>query len=130
MSERPRQYNLGWYRKDVPTAESYLVYVLVPAGLGAFQGNMELERISGSGLPLEKVAAGMKDLASPRRPEDTEGVPLLLEQRLIRRLAAKAVMAHNILPDIVASVGTRTWAQLELTGRQRAILLRAGGVLP
>jgi hypothetical protein len=90
---------------------------------------MVLERISGSGLPLEKVPAGMTDLASPRRPEGAEGVPLLLEQKLIRRLASNAVMAHNILPDIVASMRSRGWSQLELTDRQRT-MLRAGGVFP
>lgn len=128
MSEAPRRYNLGWYRKDLATAESYLVYVLVPDGLGAFHGTMELERISWSGLPLGKVAAGAKDLASPRRPEDTDGVPLLVEQKLIRRLASRAAMAHNILPEIVPSLRARGWSQLELTERQRRLLLRAGGV--
>jgi len=130
VNEQACKYNLGWYRGDIPTAASYLIYVLVPDGLGAFRGTLELERISLSGLPLKKVSAGMKDLASPRRPQDAEGVPLLFEQKLIRGLASKAVMAHNILPTIVPSLRSRAWSQLELTDRQRAILLRAGGVLP
>jgi hypothetical protein len=125
--ERPKRYNLGWYRRDIATAASYLVYVLVPDWLGAFPGAMEFERISGSGLAIPKVFASIGDLASPRRSGDPEGIPLLIEQRLIRALQVRATRAHNTLPEIVPSIKTRGWARLPLDDKQLRKLLLAWG---
>jgi hypothetical protein len=126
--ERPKRYNLGWYRRDIATAASYLVYVLVPDWLGAFPGAMEFERISGSGLAIPKVFASTGDLASPRQAGDPEGVPLLGEQRLIRALQVRATRAHNTLPEIVPSIKSRGWAQMPLDEKQLRQLLRGGGL--
>jgi len=128
LPEKPKKYNLGWYRRDVATAGSYLVYVLVPDWLGSFAGTMEFERISASGLPLPEVRATAGDLASPRRPEDTEGVPLHLEQRLIRALQLKAGRAKNTLPEIVPTTKNQGWSKMPLDEKQRKQLLRAGGI--
>jgi hypothetical protein len=126
--ERPKRYNLGWYRRDVATAGSYLVYVLVPDWLGAFTGAMDFERISGSGLAIPKVSASTSDLASPRRSGDPEGTPLLIEQRLIRAIQVRATRGHNTLPEIVPSTKAREWSQMPLDEKQLRQLLRAGGV--
>ena len=128
--ERLKRFNLGWYRGDIATAESYLIYVLVPDWLGSFHGTVELERISASGYLERAVSAASADLASPRRPAEPEGIPLLLEQRLIRAIQVRATRARNTLPEIVPSTTGRGWAKLELTDRQRRQLLRAAGIEP
>jgi len=128
LPEKPKKSNLWWYRRAVATAGSYLVYVRVPDWLGSFAGAIEFERISASGLPLPDVRATAGDLASPRRHEDTEGVPLHLEQRLIRALQLKADRARNTLPEIVPTTRNRGLSQMPLDEKQRKQLLRAGGI--
>ncbi|HYU35526.1 MAG TPA: hypothetical protein VEW48_25510 [Thermoanaerobaculia bacterium] len=130
MTERLPVYHLAWHRRYVPEADRFLVYLLVPVWLGAFGGSIELEPINSCGRPLDKVRTTVKDLASPRRPEDTEGFGHPVETRLIRVLAARAGQAGHILPQIVPSTTFRGWARLELSETERSKLLKAGGAFP
>jgi hypothetical protein len=79
---------------------------------------------------LEKVRATVKELASPRQQDDTEGVGHPLESQLIRVLTVRAGQAGHILPQVVPSVAFRGWSRLALSDKERGRLLRAGGVLP
>jgi hypothetical protein len=123
------KFNLAWHEKDIKRAESYLVYVLVPAWLRDLSTEMIFDRVSFAGVPLPRVRAWAGQLASPRAREDQEGVPHPLELKLIRSLQVKADLAHNPLPVIVATTKFRSWSQLELPKERREILLRAGGAI-
>ena len=130
MTERPPVYHLAWHKRHSPEAERFLVYVLVPVWLGSFLGSMELEAINWCGRPLDKIRATVKDLASPRKPGDTEGIGHAIESQLIRALSVRGSQAGYILPQIVPSTSLRGWARLELSEVERGKLLRAGGILP
>lgn len=128
MTGGQTRFNLGWSEKDIKTAEVFLCYVLIPEWLGNLTGEMIFDRISATGLPLPKVMASAAQLASPRKRDDTEGCPHLIEARLIRHLQAKAALARYTLPEIVPSLTFRRWSRLQLKEEQRSLLLRAGGV--
>lgn len=125
---RPTRFNLGWYEKDVKTAETLLCYVLVPEWLGILTGEMIFDRISFRGSPIPAVKASAAQLASPRKRDDTEGCPHLIEARLIRHLQVQATLGQHSLPEIIPSTTFRRWSGLQLTDQQRARLLLAGGV--
>lgn len=130
MTERSRVYHLAWHRLHITDSDRFLVYVLVPAWLGVFSGSVELEAINFCGRPLAKVRAAMKDLASPREQEDTEGAGHPVEAQLIRVLGSRASQAGHILPQIVPTTTFRGWSRMELSEGQRLKLLRAGGATP
>lgn len=130
MSEKPAVYNLAWYGPNLPDCDRFLVYVLVPVWLGIFSGANDFESINSCGRPLDKVRATTKELASPRRREDTEGVGHPLEIQLIRALTFRAGQAGHILPQVVPSVAFRGWSRLALSEKDRGRLFRAGGALP
>lgn len=130
IADRPKAYHLAWHRLYVADADRYLVYVLVPAWLGVFGGSVDFEAISFCGRPLDKVGATMKDLASPRQMDDTEGFGHPVELKLIRALAVRATQAGHILPAVEPTTRFRGWARLVLTQNQRNKLLVAGGVAP
>ena len=123
-----KSYHLAWHRRHIPECDRFLVYLLVPSWLGIFSGSVELEAINSCGRHLKQEHAVMKDLASPRRPDDTEGIGHPLEVQLIRQLQIRATQAAHILPQVVPTIGTRGWARLQLSERDRSRLLRAGGV--
>lgn len=127
---RSTGYNLAWSERNLADCDRFLVYVLVPVWLGVFSGANDFETINSCGRPLEKVRATVKELASPRSREDTEGVGHPLESQLIRVLTVRAGQAGHVLPHLVPSVSFRGWSRLELSERDRDRLLRAGGVLP
>ncbi len=129
MTERPRVFHLAWHKRYIPEAERFLVYVLVPAWLGPFLGSMEFEAINWCGRPVDKVRATVKDLASPRKPGDTEGIGHAVESQLLRALSVRASQAGHILPQLVPSTSLRGWARLELSEAEWRKLVLAGGIL-
>lgn len=122
-----QKYNLGWHRGDLKGAAKYLVYVLVPFWQGYFAGEMELEKISFSGVSLGRFKLRCVDLASPRLKGDTEGVFHPVEAILIRQLEVKARNACHTLPLIVPSITFRGWSRMTLSSAERKLLLNAGG---
>lgn len=122
-------FNLGWHQKDVGRAESYLIYVLVPAWLRELSIEMIFDRISHAGVPQRPVWAWAGQLASPRGQADQERAPHPLEIKLIRTLQRRAHLAQNVLPELAATTTFPRWSQLALPQEQREKLLRAGGAI-
>lgn len=129
MTEETSRFHLAWHRIDIRRASEELFYVLVPEWLGIIDGSVDLQRIDHLGKPVGRINSTPRNLASPRRLDDTEGVPHPIERRLIEALRERGQRAGVILPEVVPTPRFRAWSQMELSEAERDMLLRAGGAL-
>jgi hypothetical protein len=129
MTKETSRFHLAWHRIDIRRASEGLFYILVPEWLGIIDGSVDLQRVDHLGKPVGRINSTPRNLASPRRQEDTEGFPHPIERRLIEALRERARRADVILPEIVPTLKSRAWSQMSLSEAEREMLLRAGGAL-
>ena len=111
MTKETSRFHLAWHRIDIRRASEGLFYVLVPDWLGIIDGSVDLQRVDHLGRPVGRINSTPRNLASPRRLDDTEGVPHPVERRLIEALRERARRADVILPEIVPTLKSRAWSQ-------------------
>jgi hypothetical protein len=94
---------------------------------------IEVEVVSDTGRPWERLKTHPLQLASPRDPDlpisPAKSLLCARETALIESLRSKAFAASFVLPEIVPTEAPPPWARFTLSTHTRLTLWRAGGAL-
>jgi hypothetical protein len=105
-----------------------LVYALIPAELGAFEGHLRFETITDCGRRGEAVYASKYELLALRQPGVNENVEDPAECQLIQSLRARAQAANYVLPLIVPTKRMPAWSKMPVPREVVQNLRRVGGL--
>jgi len=131
-----QRFHLAWHQfhiSPIVMGSLPLLYVLVPEGTDSKLTLIEVECISDTGRPREKLRANQLQLASPRDPDLTlsGAEPLFCEREraLIANLLNRAQAASFVLPEILPTGAPPSWSRFTVSPHARRTLWRAGGAL-